>query len=44
MAEVMHDKNIIDALSWYIKLDNKKIQKWKDLVDAFIKQQYGYCS
>jgi hypothetical protein len=55
MAEVMHDKKKLlmhffqdnlsgAALSWYIKLDNKKIQKWKDLVDAFIKQQYGYCS
>jgi hypothetical protein len=26
------------TLSWYIRLANMKIQTWKDLVDAFIKQ------
>ena len=30
-----------EALSWYIRLDNTKIQRWKDLVNAFIKQ-YKY--
>jgi len=29
------------TLSWYIRLDNTKIHRWKDLVDAFIKQ-YKY--
>jgi hypothetical protein len=29
------------ALSWWMRLDNMKIWKWKDLVDAFIKQ-YKY--
>nr|XP_034903475.1 uncharacterized protein LOC118040612 [Populus alba] len=29
------------TLSWYMRLDNTKIQKWKDLVDAFVKQ-YKY--
>jgi len=28
-------------LSWYMRLDNIRIQKWKDLVDAFVKQ-YKY--
>ncbi|XP_061979625.1 uncharacterized protein LOC133700079 [Populus nigra] len=26
------------ALSWYMRLDNVKIKKWKDLVEAFLKQ------
>jgi hypothetical protein len=26
------------VLSWYMKLDNTKIKKWKDLIDAFLKQ------
>jgi hypothetical protein len=26
------------ALSWYMRLDNAKIKKWKDLVEAFLKQ------
>jgi len=26
------------TLSWYMRLDNTKIQRWKDLVDAFVKQ------
>ena len=29
------------TLSWYMRLDNTKIQSWKDLVDAFVKQ-YKY--
>jgi hypothetical protein len=29
------------ALSWYTRLDNIKIWRWKDLVVAFIKQ-YKY--
>jgi len=29
------------TLSWYMRLDNIKIQSWKDLVDAFVKQ-YKY--
>ena len=51
MAEVVHDEKLLmhffqdslsgEALSWYMRLDSTKIQKWKDLVDAFIKQ-YKY--
>jgi hypothetical protein len=51
MAEVVHDEKLLihffqdslsgAALSWYMRLDNTKIQKWKDLVDAFVKQ-YKY--
>jgi hypothetical protein len=26
------------VLSWYMRLDNTKIKKWKDLIDAFLKQ------
>jgi hypothetical protein len=26
------------ALTWYMWLDNTKVKKWKDLVDAFIRQ------
>jgi hypothetical protein len=26
------------VLSWYMRLDNTKINKWKDLTDAFLKQ------
>jgi len=29
------------ALSWYMRLDNTKIQIWKDMIDAFVKQ-YKY--
>ena len=25
-------------LNWYIRFDNTKIRKWRDLVDAFIRQ------
>jgi len=51
MAEVVHDEKLLmhffqdnlsgATLSWYMILDNTKIQKWKDLVDAFVKQ-YKY--
>jgi len=51
MAEVVHDEKLLmhlfqdslsgAALSWYMVLDNTKICKWKDLVDAFVKQ-YKY--
>jgi len=47
MAEVVHDEKLLmhffqdslsgATLSWYMRLDNTKIQRWKDLVDAFIK-------
>ena len=26
------------ALIWYMRLDNTKVKKWKDLVDAFMRQ------
>jgi len=26
------------ALTWYMRLDNTKVKKWKDLVDAFMRQ------
>ena len=51
MAEVVYDEKLLvhffqdslsgATLSWYMRLDNIKIQKWKDLVDAFVKQ-YNY--
>jgi hypothetical protein len=51
MAKVVHDEKLLMhvfqdnlsgvALSWYMRLDNTKIRKWKDLVDAFVKQ-YKY--
>lgn len=44
MEEVVHDEKLLIYFSqdsWYTRLDNMKIQKWKDLVDAFIKQ-YKY--
>ena len=51
MAEIVHDKKLLmrffqdslsrAVLSWYMRLDNTKIQKWKHLVDAFVKQ-YNY--
>ena len=47
MTEVVHDKKLLmhffqdslnrAILSLYLKLDNTKIHKWKDLVDAFVK-------
>jgi len=51
MAEVVHDEKLLmhffqdslsgAALSWYMRLDNTKIRRWKDLVEAFVKQ-YKY--
>jgi hypothetical protein len=51
MAEVVHDEKLMmhffqdslsgETLSWYIRLDNTKIRRWKYLLDAFIKQ-YKY--
>ena len=51
MAEVVHDEKLLmyffqdslngATLSWYMRLNNTKIRKWKDLVDAFVKQ-YKY--
>jgi hypothetical protein len=51
MTEIVHDKKLLmhffqdslsgATLSWYMRLDNTKIRRWKDLVDAFIKQ-YKY--
>ena len=29
------------TLNWYMRLNNIKIRRWKDLVDAFVKQ-YKY--
>jgi hypothetical protein len=26
------------ALTWYMRLDNTNVKKWKDLVDAFMRQ------
>jgi hypothetical protein len=47
VAEVVHDEKLLiyffqdslsgATLSWYMRLDNTKIRRWKDLVDAFIK-------
>jgi len=48
MAEVVDDEKLLihffqDSLSdttltWYVRLDNTKVKKWKDLVDAFMRQ------
>jgi hypothetical protein len=48
MAEVVHDEKLLihffqdclsgTALTWYMWLDNTKVKRWKDLVDAFIRQ------
>ena len=48
ITEVVHDEkllihffqdNLSDiALTWYIRLDNTKVKRWKDLIDAFIRQ------
>jgi hypothetical protein len=48
MVEVVHDEKLLmhffqdslsgATLSRYMRLDNTKIRRWKDLVDAFIKQ------
>ena len=47
MTEVVHDEKLLmhffqyslsgAALSWYMRLDNTKIRRWKALVDAFVK-------
>jgi len=48
MAEVVDDEKLLihffqdslsdTALTWYIRLNNTKVKKWKDLVDAFMRQ------
>jgi len=48
MVEVVYNEKLFihffqDNLSdttliWYMWLDNAKVKKWKDLVDAFIRQ------
>jgi len=48
MAKVIYDDKLLiyffqdsmagSALSWYMKLDNAKVKKWKDLDEAFLKQ------
>jgi hypothetical protein len=48
MAEVVDDEKLLihffqdslsgAALTWYMRLNNTKVKKWKDLVDAFIRQ------
>ena len=48
MAEVVDDEKLLIhffqnslsgvALTWYMRLDNTKVKKWKDLVDVFMRQ------
>jgi len=48
MAEVVDDEKLLihlfqdslsdAALTWYMRLDNTKVKKWKNLVDAFMRQ------
>jgi hypothetical protein len=48
MVEVVNDEKLLIhffqdslsdvALTWYMQLDNTKVKKWKDLVDAFMRQ------
>ena len=48
MAEVVDNEKLLihffqdslsgAALTWYMRLDNTKVKKWKDLVDAFMRQ------
>jgi len=48
MAEVVDDEKLLihffqdslsdAALTWYMRLDNTKVKKWKDLVYAFMRQ------
>jgi hypothetical protein len=48
MAEVVDDEKLLihffqdslsgAALTWYMRLNNIKVKKWKDLVDAFMRQ------
>jgi hypothetical protein len=37
MIHFFQDSLIDVALTWYMWLDNTKVKKWKDLVDAFIR-------
>ena len=51
MTEVVHDKKLLmhffqdslsgAVLSWYMRLDNTRIRRWKDVVEAFVRQ-YKY--
>jgi hypothetical protein len=51
IAEVVHDEKLLmhffqdslsgATLSWHMRLDNTKIQRWKDMMDVFVKQ-YKY--
>ena len=51
MVELVHNEKLLmhffqdslsgATLSWYMRLDNTKIRRWKDLVDAYFKQ-YKY--
>jgi len=48
MAKVIHNDKMLtyffwdsligSALNWYIRLENTRIKKWKDLVEAFLRQ------
>lgn len=48
MAKMIHNDKMLtyffwdsligSVLSWYIRLENTRIKKWKDLVEAFLKQ------
>jgi len=48
MVEVVDDEKLLihffqdslsgAALTWYMRLDNTKVKKWKDLIDAFTRQ------
>jgi hypothetical protein len=48
MAEVIHDDKLLIhffydnltgfALSWFMTSDNTRVNKWRDLTDAFLKQ------
>jgi hypothetical protein len=48
MVEVVSDEKLLihffqgnlsgTALVWYMRLDSTKIRRWKDLVEAFMKQ------
>jgi len=51
MTEEVHDKKLLmhffqdslsgTVLSWYMRLDNTRIRRWKDMVKAFVRQ-YKY--
>jgi len=38
LIHFFQDSSSDAALTWYMWLDNTKVKKWKDLVDAFIRQ------